>query len=66
MPLIERRWKRYGVQSWSCLYAFGSIVAWESKEGFQKAFGSPEVAKIVSDVPKFSNKRAVFLFGSKI
>lgn len=78
MPLIERRWKRYGVQSWSVttfnpsangaisLYAFGSVIAWESKEGFQKAFERPEVAEIMSDVPNFSNKRAVFLFGSKI
>lgn len=78
MPLIERHWKKYGVQTWSVtsfgpgpdgaqpLYTFGSVVVWESRKGVEKAFESPEVAEIMSDVPNFSNKQPVFLFGSHI
>lgn len=78
MPLIEQHWKKYGVQSWSVtdfssgpdganpVYTFGSVVTWESKEGVERAFQSPEVAEIMSDVPNFSNKQPVFLFGSQI
>jgi uncharacterized protein (TIGR02118 family) len=78
MPLIERHWKKFGVQSWCvttfdpsangepAMYKFGSIVTWESKEGIQKAFESPEVTEIMGDVPKFSNKQPVFLFGPQV
>ena len=78
MPLIERHWKKYGVQSWSVtdfcpgpdgadpIYTFGSVVIWESKQGVEKAFQSAEVAEVMSDVTNFSNKQPVFLFGSQI
>jgi uncharacterized protein (TIGR02118 family) len=78
MPLIQHHWRKYGVQSWSVttfgpapdgtqpFYAFGSVVIWDSKQGVDKAFESPEVAEIMSDVPKFSNKQPVFLFGARI
>ncbi|KAK9847057.1 hypothetical protein MYU51_021109 [Penicillium brevicompactum] len=78
MPLIKERWAKYGVQNWFVtnfgpgpdgaqpLYTFGSVVVWESKEGIEKAFASSEVAEIMSDVPNFSNKQPVFLFGSQV
>ncbi|KAJ5510716.1 Dimeric alpha-beta barrel [Penicillium expansum] len=47
-------------------YTFGSVVVWENKEGVEKAFASPEVAEVMGDVPNFSNKEPVFLFGSQI
>ena len=41
-------------------------LVWENKEGVDKAFASPEVAEVMGDVPNFSNKEPVFLFGSQI
>ncbi|CAI7569187.1 unnamed protein product [Penicillium crustosum] len=58
MPLIKQSWAKYGVQN--------CVVVWENKEGVEKAFASPEVAEVMGDVPKFSNKEPVFLFGSQI
>ncbi|KGO44095.1 Dimeric alpha-beta barrel [Penicillium expansum] len=78
MPLIKQHWTKYGVQDWSVTtfapgpdgaqppYTFGSVVVWENKEGVDKAFASPEVAEVMGDVPNFSNKEPVFLFGSQI
>ena len=75
MPLIERHWKKFGLKSWSVtkfapgldgnppLYAFGSVVSWENEEGMKEAFGSPEAAEIMGDVPNFSNVQPIFLLG---
>jgi len=74
MPLIEKHWSKYGLQGWSVTkyvpgldgapspYAFGSEVFWSSEDGMKSAFRSPEVAEIMDDVARFSNKRPIFLF----
>lgn len=73
MTLIEKHWSKYGLQGWSVtkylpgldnvppLYAFGSEVFWESEDGMKSTFGSPEVAEIMEDVARFSNKHPHFL-----
>ncbi|KAF5535255.1 ethyl tert-butyl ether degradation [Fusarium phyllophilum] len=75
MPLIQERWGKYGVKSWSATqftnglddspspYAFGSIVEWEDQNQVKIAFAGPEVVEIMGDVSNFSNKDAVFLLG---
>lgn len=76
MPRIQRLWAKYGVKDWSAtefsagvdgsppVYAFGSVVTWESLDQVKAAFASPEAAEIMDDVANFSNKNAVFLVGS--
>lgn len=78
MTLIAKHWSKFGLKSWSVtkyipglegtppVYAFGSEVYWESEEGMKKAFGSPEVAEIMADVARFSNKPPTFLIGQTI
>ena len=78
MTLIEKHWSKYGLQGWSVtkyrpgldgappLYAFGSEIFWESEEGMKSAFGSSEVAEIMEDVARFSNKHPIFLIGQTI
>ncbi|GKZ32806.1 hypothetical protein AbraIFM66950_002433 [Aspergillus brasiliensis] len=78
MKLIEKHWSKYGLKSWSVtkflpsldgaapVYAVGSQVHWESEEGMKKAFESPEVAEIMGDVSRFSNKKPVFLIGETV
>lgn len=75
MPLIETRWGKYGIKSWSAtkysngidgsppLYAFGSVVTWDNEEQVKTAFTGPEVGEIMADVPNFSNKQPIFLIG---
>ncbi|KAJ9139154.1 hypothetical protein NKR23_g8126 [Pleurostoma richardsiae] len=75
MPLVQSCWGKYGLQSWSAtkfvdgvdgshpLYAFGSVVVWDTEESIKTAFAGPEVAEIMGDVAAFSNKHAVFLMG---
>lgn len=75
MPLIQEKWGKYGVKSWSATqftngldgspspYAFGSIVEWEDESQVKIAFAGPEVAEIMGDVANFSNKDAIFLLG---
>ncbi|RAL00169.1 uncharacterized protein BO80DRAFT_425955 [Aspergillus ibericus CBS 121593] len=78
MPLVERHWKKYGIQSWSVtrynpavdgtrpLYTIGCIIAWESEESIQEAFKGPEAAEVLSDVSNFSNKQPIFLIGKGV
>jgi uncharacterized protein (TIGR02118 family) len=75
MPLIQERWGKYGVESWSATqftdeldglaspYAFGSIVEWDDQSQVKIAFAGPNVADIMGDVSNLSNKHAVFLLG---
>ncbi|CCF36772.1 ethyl tert-butyl ether degradation EthD [Colletotrichum higginsianum] len=75
MPLIQERWGKYGVVSWSVtkfqngvdgsapLYAFGSVVTWDNVDQIKAAFAGPEAGEIMGDVAKFSNKQPVFLTG---
>lgn len=78
MPLIQSLWGKYGVKGWSVtkygngidgsapLYAFGSVVVWESAAGIETAFAGTEVAHIMGDVPNFSNKQPIFLIGEVV
>ncbi|GJC89625.1 hypothetical protein ColLi_12463 [Colletotrichum liriopes] len=75
MPLIEKLWGKYGSGSWTVtkfqggldgsapLYAFGSVVTWDSLDQIKAAFGGPEVGEIMGDVGNFSNKQPIFLIG---
>ncbi|KAJ4983114.1 hypothetical protein SVAN01_11378 [Stagonosporopsis vannaccii] len=75
MPLVQAQWSKYGLQSWSAtkflngidgsspLYAFGSVVMWDSEDQLKTAFAGPEVAEIMGDVTNFSNKQPIFLIG---
>ncbi|KAH7141041.1 hypothetical protein EDB81DRAFT_948737 [Dactylonectria macrodidyma] len=75
MPMIQERWGKYGVISWSATkfidgldgspspYAFGSVVNWDNADQVKTAFAGPEVADIMRDVSNFSNKQAIFLLG---
>ncbi|RMJ16838.1 hypothetical protein CDV36_003471 [Fusarium kuroshium] len=75
LPLIQERWGKYGVKSWSATqftsgldgspspYAFGSVVEWENADQIKTAFEGPEAAEIMGDVANFSNKQALFLLG---
>lgn len=78
MPLILKDWAKYGVTGWNVrefapgpdgsapLYAFGSDVFWKSAERLEEAFKGPETGAIMADVPKFSNKPPVFLYGNVV
>ncbi|KAL3481478.1 hypothetical protein BJX99DRAFT_253402 [Aspergillus californicus] len=78
MPLIEKYWSKFGLKSWSVTkyipgldgsppaYSFGSEVCWESEQGMNQAFGSPEAAEIMADVARFSNRPPTFLVGQVI
>jgi len=68
MPLVQTLWSKYSLKSWPAtkymtgvdgsppLYAFGSVVNWDTEEAIKSAFAGPEVAEIMKDVPKFSNR----------
>ncbi|OHE92051.1 hypothetical protein CORC01_12632 [Colletotrichum orchidophilum] len=75
MPLAAATWAAAGVKSWKVTkyaasadgkepkYAFGGILIFDSVESIQKALTSPETAKVLQDVPNYSNKEPVFLIG---
>ncbi|TEA15695.1 hypothetical protein C8034_v002303 [Colletotrichum sidae] len=77
MPLAGSTWKSSGLKSWSVVkyvpgpdgaepqYAFAGILQWDSLENFQKGLASPDTAKIMADVPNYSNKQPVFLIGEE-
>ncbi|KAH8602370.1 hypothetical protein B0O99DRAFT_606343 [Bisporella sp. PMI_857] len=78
MPLIASKWGKYGIKGWSVtkfgpgadgsapLYAFGSTVHWKDSQSITNAFSGPETGEIMSDIPNFSNKHPVFLYGEEV
>lgn len=75
MTQIEKLWTRFSLRGWSVtkfipdldgsapLYAFGSEILWESEEGMRSAFASPEAAKLMRDIARFSNRSSIFIIG---
>ncbi|KAL0931425.1 ethyl tert-butyl ether degradation [Colletotrichum truncatum] len=78
MPLAGSTWKDFGVKSWSVIkyapgpdgtepkYAFAGVLQWDSLENVKKALAAPETAKVMQDVPNYSNKQPVFLIGDEV
>jgi uncharacterized protein (TIGR02118 family) len=70
MPLVESKWKQYGLKSWKVLqfpsdapYSVQATLEWDSKEDFEKALGSEETKEVLGDVPNFSDKNPVLMPG---
>ncbi|WYZ37001.1 hypothetical protein EsH8_II_000507 [Colletotrichum jinshuiense] len=75
MPSVGAQWKSAGATSWNVTkyvtgsndkqpkYAFAGIFTFDSIEGIHKALAFPETAAFMDDVPNYSNKEPVFLFG---
>ncbi|KAF4775358.1 hypothetical protein CPAR01_13708 [Colletotrichum paranaense] len=75
MPMAAATWKSAGVKSWKVTkysaspdgkqpkYAFAGILTFDSVESIHKALASPDTAKVMQDVPNYSNKEPVFLIG---
>ncbi|KAF4919085.1 hypothetical protein CGCVW01_v008226 [Colletotrichum viniferum] len=78
MPLAGSTWKAFGVTSWSVTkyapgpdgaepkYAFAGILQWDSVESVKKALASADTAKIMQDVPNYSNKQPILLIGDEV
>ncbi|TEA20278.1 hypothetical protein C8034_v003945 [Colletotrichum sidae] len=80
MPLVQREWQKYGVTGWSVVkygrgpgpdgaeppFVFGSTVTWAEGSQVQTAFAGPETARVFADVPNFSNKEPLFLYGEVV
>lgn len=78
MPLCEQQWKKYGLQSWTVTrfapaldgsqppYTFSCNISWDNEAGIKEAFESEEAAAVMEDVPRFSNKQPMFLFGATL
>jgi uncharacterized protein (TIGR02118 family) len=78
MPLILKDWEKYGVIGWNVRtftpgpdgsapqFAFGSDVFWKSMDELEAAFKGSEAAAIMGDVPNFSNKAPIFLYGNVV
>lgn len=47
-------------------YTFSCNIVWDSDAGIKQAFESEEAVAVMKDVPKFSNKQPVFLFGATL
>lgn len=77
MPLVGSTWKPFGMTSWSVIkygpgpdgaepkYAFAGILQWDSIENVRKSLAAPEAAKVMQDVPNYSNKQPLFLIGEE-
>ena len=70
MPLVESKWKQYGLKGWKVLqfpsdapYTVGATLEWDSKEDFEKALGSEETKEVLGDVPNFSDKNPTLMPG---
>ncbi|KAF5609015.1 ethyl tert-butyl ether degradation [Fusarium pseudoanthophilum] len=78
MLLIQERWGKYGVGSWSAtqftdgldgsasLYAFGSIVEWGDQSEVKITFAGPKVAKIMGDVSDLSTRTTFSFWASRV
>lgn len=47
-------------------YTFSCNIVWDSDAGIKQAFESEEAVAVMKDVPRFSNKQPVFLFGATL
>ncbi|TDZ39166.1 hypothetical protein CTRI78_v010641 [Colletotrichum trifolii] len=47
-------------------FVFGSTVTWAEGSQVQTAFAGPEAARVFADVPNFSNKEPLFLYGEVV
>lgn len=75
MPLVDRVWKKYGLESWRIVkytqafdgsppkYRISASLVWQSEDSFRKALTDPEVGAIFADIPKFTNTKPITLAG---
>lgn len=76
MPLVEKVWKSYGLNSWHVTkfpqaldgapskYLIMATLQWASEEALQTALESPESGIVFGDIPNFTNKRPDTLAGA--
>ena len=70
MPLVESKWKSYGLKSWKVIqfkedapYCVQATLEWGSMDEFNKAASGPETPEVLGDVPNFSDKEPILMPG---
>ncbi|KAF2161751.1 hypothetical protein M409DRAFT_69557 [Zasmidium cellare ATCC 36951] len=70
MPLVEAKWKQYGLKSWKVLYlpddapyTVEAILEFDNIGEFQTAASSPEAKEVLGDIENFSDKQPVIIAG---
>jgi uncharacterized protein (TIGR02118 family) len=73
MPLVQKNWGQYGLQSWKVLkfgddapYCVQATLEWGSLSDFQKAATSDSAKEVLGDVPNFSDKDPVLMSGDVV
>lgn len=70
MPLVQKRWSSYGLQSWKVLkfgddtpYCVQATLEFDSMDSFQKAASGEEAKEVLGDIPNFSDKEPAIMPG---
>ncbi|KAJ5152296.1 hypothetical protein N7492_010591 [Penicillium capsulatum] len=75
MPLVDRVWKKHGLQSWKIIkytkamdgspakFRISAALVWESEEALRKALADPETPSVFEDIPNFTNVSPITLAG---
>lgn len=75
MPLVERVWKKHGLQSWHVVkytqaldgspskFRISAALVWESEDALRKALADPESSQVFADIPSFTNTSPITLAG---
>lgn len=73
MPLVQKHWGQYGLQSWKVLkfgddapYCVQATLEWGSLSEFQKAATSDSAKEVLGDVPNFSDKDPILMSGDVV
>ena len=68
MPLVESKWKQYGLKSWKVLqfegdtpYGVQATLEWDSMDDYSKAVQAPETKEVLGDVENFSDKGPILM-----
>ncbi|KAJ6036997.1 hypothetical protein N7540_001276 [Penicillium herquei] len=78
MPLVDSKWKKYGLLGWKVIkythsmdgspskYLIACKLEFENEEGWKVASEDPENAEVFGDIPNFTNVQPITLAGSQI
>ncbi|KAK5171808.1 uncharacterized protein LTR77_003444 [Saxophila tyrrhenica] len=73
MPLVADTWGSYGLKSWKVIkmgedspYSVQATLEWGSMEDFQKAASSETAAKVMGDVPNFTDGSPTLMSGDVV
>ena len=73
MPLVQKRWSQYGLQSWKVLkfgddapHCVQATLEWGDMSEFQNAAQSEEAKEVLGDIKNFSDKDPVLMPGDVV